>query len=289
MDCYKKAKEQGMREADEEQGTVADCHAVRDRFIKSVLYVMKYGMFLLAVFYVCLCFSMRLTARETSYAKEECMLYYMVNTDGMKGLGHSILMVVDGEGCGTVLSFNGMQRSLTESLMGKSGIGKLSVGAMDAEETEAFLLSGDLSLDGDQLADHYDMALYRPITQEDYRIVLSQAEPYREAEERFTALYQKWVTEEDKAEKEKYYQALEQMGEDESLPLYRIYTNNCDHAARRMASSVDQDLLDYTDNAWRITPNGNLKAFGKEAEKWGVMTLGAQGIRERILLFLVSF
>lgn len=52
----------------------------------------------------------------------------------MKGLGHSILMVVDEEGCGTVLSFNGMQRSLSESLMGKSGVGKLSIGAMDAEK-----------------------------------------------------------------------------------------------------------------------------------------------------------
>lgn len=221
--------------------------------------------------------------------EEECMLYYMVNADGMKGLGHSILMVVDEEGCGTVLSFNGMQRSLLESLMGKSGIGKLSMGTMDAEKTETFLLSGSLDLDGDQLADHYDMALYRPITREDYESVLAQAEPYRKAEERFTDLYQKWVMEEDATGKEKYYQAMEQMGADEKLPLYQIYTNNCDHAARIMASSIDQDLLDYTYDAWRMTPNGNLKAFGKRAENWGVMTLGEQGLRERIFLFLVSF
>ncbi|RKJ45810.1 hypothetical protein D7X98_05785 [bacterium 1XD8-76] len=244
---------------------------------------------ILALTYACLCLSMRLSVRETSYAEGECMLYYIVNADGMKGLGHSILMVVDGEGRGTVLSFNGMQRSLSESLMGKSGIGKLSVGVMDAEETKAFLGSGDLSLEGDQLADNYDMALYRPITREDYRIVLEQVLPYREAEEGFTVLYGKWVTEEDAAEKAEYRRALEQMAEDESLPLYQIYTNNCDHAARMMASPVDQDLFDYTYGAWRMTPNGNLKAFGKKAEKWGVMELGEQTLAERILMFLVSF
>lgn len=259
------------------------------RNIKYIKYLMKYFLPISASVYFCLCLSMRLTVRETSYAGEECMLYYIVNADGMKGLGHSILMVVDGEGCGTVLSFNGMQRSLSESLMGKSGVGKLSDGAMDAEETEAFLRSGDLSLEGDPLADNYDMALYRPITREEYRIVLEQALPYKEAEEEFTVLYGKWVTEEDTAEKAAYRQALKQMAEDESLPLYQIYTNNCDHAARIIASSVDQDLSDYTCDAWRMTPNGNLKAFGKKAEKWGVMELGEQTLAERVLMFLVSF
>lgn len=261
----------------------------RHRFLRFGVYAIKYCVFIMALSYICLCLSMRLTVRETLYAEEECMLYYMVNTDGMNGLGHSILMVVDGEGCGTVLSFNGMQKTLSESLMGKRGVGKLSVGTMDAEETKAFLLSGDLSLKGDQLADNYDMALYRPITREEYRIVLEQALPYKEAEEGFTVLYGKWVTEEDTVEKAVYHQALEQMAEDESLPLYQIYTNNCDHAARIIASSVDQDLSDYTYDAWRMTPNGNLKAFGKKAEKWGVMELGEQTLAERVLMFLVSF
>ena len=84
------------------------------------------------------------------------MLYYIVNPDGMKGLGHSIIMLVDEEGCGTVISYNGLQRSLTESLMGKSGVGKMSIGTMSADETETFLQSGDLHLDGDQLTDNYN-------------------------------------------------------------------------------------------------------------------------------------
>lgn len=45
-------------------------------------------------------------------------------------------MLVDEAGCRTVFSCNGMQRSLGESLMGKSGIGKLSAGTIDADATK---------------------------------------------------------------------------------------------------------------------------------------------------------
>lgn len=216
------------------------------------------------------------------------MLYYIVNADGMKGLGHSILLVVDAEGCGRVFSFNGMQRTLGESLLGKSGIGKMSVGEMNAEETEAFLQTGDLQLDGDQLADNYDVALYRPITEEEYGVILEQLVPYLAAEERFAKLYEKWVIEEDGDRRQEYKQALEQLGREESL-AYQIYTHNCDHGARRLAASVDQVLWDYTQHSRRMTPNGNLKAFGRLAENWGVMTLGRQSFTEKILFFLVIF
>ena len=254
-----------------------------------IKYIIKYFIQILLIFYLYLCLSMRLTVRETSFASEECMLYYMVNADGMKGLGHSILMIVDEKGCGTVFSFNGMQRSLPESLMGKGGVGKLSVGTMNAEETEVFLRSGDLALEGDQLTDNYDIALYRPITEEDYQTILEQTAPYREAEEAFAVLYGQWVTEEDAGRRAEYEQALEQMGRADNPWVYRIYTNNCDHAARAFISSIDPDMQEYIRHAWRITPNGNLKAFGKKAEKWGVMTLGEETLKERVLMFLVSF
>lgn len=259
------------------------------KFIRVMLRGIKYGAPVLATVYLCLCISMRLPVRAAAFPKEECMVYYIVNADGMKGLGHSILLLVDGEGCGTALSFNGMQRSLGECLLGKSGIGKLSMGTMTAEETEAFLQSGDLSIAGDQLTDNYDMALYRPITMEDYNTILEQTVPYRETEQDFAVLYGQWAAEETESKKAEYEQALKQMGEDESLPLYQIYTNNCDHVARGLASSVDPQLQEYTAHAWRITPNGNLKAFGKEAENWGVMELGEQSLKEKILMFLVSF
>lgn len=251
--------------------------------------VIRYGALVSAAVYLCLCISMRLPVRAASSHKEECMVYYIVNADGMKGLGHSILLLVDEKGCGTVLSFNGMQRSLGECLLGKSGIGKLSTGEMTAEETEDFLQSGDLSVDGDQLTDNYDIALYRPITTEEYSIILEQTVPYREAEQRFAVLYEQWITEEEDSKKEEYKQALERLGQDETLPVYQIYTNNCDDAARKFASCVDPDLQEYTEHGWRITPNGNIKAFGKEAKDWGVMVLGKQTLPEKILMFLVSF
>lgn len=249
----------------------------------------KYSLFILAAFYLCLCISMQPEVRGTSFPEENCMLYYMVNADGMKGLGHSILLLVDKEGCGTVFSFNGMQRSLGECLLGKSGVGKLSTGVMTDEETKEFLQSGNLQLDDDQLADNYDMALYRPITEEDYQKVLEQAEPYLAAAEDFSVLYGEWATEEDTVKKAEYQKALDQIGENESLPLYQIYTNNCDHAARRMAATVDQELWEYTNSTWRVTPNGNLKAFAGKTEKWGVMTLGEQTLQEKVLMFFMVF
>lgn len=251
--------------------------------------LIKYGVAVLLAVYLCLCFSMHLSVQESSFTEEGCMLYYIVNTDGMKGLGHSIVMIVDEEGRGTVLSFNGMQRSLWESLLGKSGIGKMSIGTMTAEETEEFLQTGNLHMDGDQLTDNYDMALYRQITAEDYRVILEQTSPYLAAEEQFVALYEKWAMEEDNGKKAEYKQELEQMGQEDGLPVYRIYTNNCDHVARLLAASVDSELQEYTYHSWRMTPNGNWKAFGSEAENWGVMTLGKQSLPERILMFLMIF
>lgn len=236
-----------------------------------------------------LCVSMHLTVREPSLYEGDCMMYYIVNADGMKGLGHSILLLVNEQGIGTVFSFNGMQRSLRESLFGKSGIGKMSTGVMNAEETKAFLQTGDLKIEGDQLTDNYDMALYRPITAEDYQAILEQTTPYFEAEQQFVLLYEKWAEEEDAGRKAEYKQALEKMGQDKRLPVYQIYTNNCDHAVRRLASTVDSDLQEYTRRTWRMTPNGNLKAFGAKAESWGVMALGKQSVFERMLLFFVIF
>ena len=58
----------------------------------------RYGILILLSVYLAACFSLRFSVRETALdALEEngCMLYYIVNTDGMKGLGHSVVMIVD--------------------------------------------------------------------------------------------------------------------------------------------------------------------------------------------------
>lgn len=243
----------------------------------------------LAAAFFCLCISMRLTPRGASCEEGDYMMYYIVNADGMKGLGHSIVLLVDGEGCGTVLSFNGMQRTLGESLMGKSGVGKLSMGILTKEETDRFLQTGDLELEEDQLADNYDAALYRPVTEEEYAAVLEQTAPYIAVQEQFAAFYEKQAMEEDPDKKAEYLQVLEQLGQDESLPLYQIYTNNCDDAARLLISAADPSMEEYIRHSRRMTPNGNLKAFGRQAGNWGVMFLGRQTLWERALMFFVIF
>ncbi len=173
------------------------------------------GVAVMVGIWLLLCASLRLAVREPSLPEEDCMMYYIVNADGMKGLGHSILLLVDEQGIGTVFSFNGMQTSLGESLFGKSGIGKLSTGTMTAEETEIFLQTGDLGIDGDQLTDNYDMALYRPIMAEEYQVILEQTIPYLNAEHQFKTLYEKWAEEEDAGRRAEYERALEQMGQDQ--------------------------------------------------------------------------
>ncbi|MDE5748300.1 MAG: hypothetical protein K2I21_12090, partial [Acetatifactor sp.] len=140
------------------------------------------------------------------------MLYYIVNANGMKGLGHSIVLLVDEDECGTVFSFNGMQRTLGESLLGKGGIGKMSMGRLAKEELITFLQTGNLNLGEDQLSDNYDMALYRPISAEECRAILEQLAPYYAAEEQFAELYGKWAGEDDMDRKAEYEQALEQLG-----------------------------------------------------------------------------
>lgn len=256
---------------------------------QKIFLIFRRILFAVAAAYFCWCVSMRLAERGTSFAENECMVYYIVNADGMKGLGHSIVLLVGADGCGTVLSFNGMQRSLTESLMGKSGIGKMSVGNLSEEETGLFLQTGDLNLEEDQLQDNYDAALYRSITEEEYNIILEQTASYMAAEERFAALFEVWAGEENAAEKEAYEQELEQLGQDGSLPLYHIYRNNCDHAARLLISAVDPSMQDYVQHTRRMTPNGNMKAFAKKAESWGIIMLGEQSLWERILMFLIVF
>lgn len=256
---------------------------------KKIKNAIKYSMFALLSIYLTICFSMRLSVRETTIAIEDCMLYYIVNIDGMKGLGHSVVLLVDEDGSGTVISFNGMQRTLIECLLGKSGVGKMSIATMTKAETALFLETGNLNLDKDQLADNYDIALYRPITVEEYDTVLEQTAPYLAAEEQFTVLYENWALEIDVRKKEGYQQDLECLGQDTSLPLYQIYTNNCDHVARILIGSVDLEMEAYSQRTEHITPNGNLKAFGRKAQNWGVMMLGIQSIQEKLLNFLMIF
>ena len=251
--------------------------------------LIRFGLLALLVCYLLLCFLLRLPERTVSQDRGSCCLYYLVNVDGMKGLGHSLLMLTDAQGNGTLLSFNGMQRTLREALLGKAGVGKLGVGSLDEEGVAAFLRTGDLDLDGDQFEDNYDLALYRSITEEEFQAVLDGAIPYLETGERYETLYALYVASTDLVEKAEYEAEMEQMSRDHSLPLYRLYTNNCDHVVRLLAGIVDGDLAAYNERVGRLTPNGNFKAFGRSADNWGVLHIGGTTLWERVLGFLMIF
>lgn len=249
----------------------------------------KYGILSLLALYMGVCLYMRVPEREALDGSGSCMLCYMVNVDGMQGLGHSILFLVDEEGIGTVLSFNGMQGTLWEALAGKAGVGKMSVGILDGDGVSEFFRTGNLDLEEDQLRDNYDVALYRYITPEEYEIVLSRANLYIETGDRYEALYREYVFAATEEEKREYELEMERMGQDTSLPLYRIYTNNCDHVARLLAASVDVEMEEYGRTSFHVTPGGNWKAFAKRAKGWGVFVLGEYSARERILDFFMIF
>ena len=256
---------------------------------KTIKKICRYALLALTLCYFLLCLSLHISERDDVSGKGNCRLYYLVNTDGMKGLGHSILLLVNEEGQGTVLSFNGMQRSLGEALIGKSGVGKLSVGEMDRKDTDAFLLTGDLNLEGDQLHDNYDMALFCTITYEDYQAVMALTGPYVQAGEDFEALFALAANTADESEKAEYEETMKEMGQDASLPLYNLYTYNCDHAARYFAAAANQDMASYNENAFRMTPNGNFKAFAQKADDWGVIRLGKASFIEQVLELLMIF
>lgn len=239
------------------------------------------------VCYLVLCLLQRLPERPASEGEGSCGLYYVVNVDGMKGLGHSLLLLTDAQGNGTVLSFNGMQGTLGEALLGRAGVGRLGVGALDAEGVGAFLETGNLHLGGDQFEDNYDLALYRFITEEEYQAVLDETIPYLEAGDAYETLYALAAGSTDPEEKAGYEAEMKRMAQDSSLPLYRLYTNNCDHVARLLAGAVDENLAVYNEKARRLTPNGNFKAFGQSAPSWGALYMGETTLWERFLGFFM--
>lgn len=249
----------------------------------------KYIPLIIVVCYFLLCFSQELSVRDAAERTGDCMLYYTVNVDGMKGLGHSMIMLLNEQGESIVLSFNGMQGTLGEALLGQTGVGKLSVGNMNPTETTSFLNTGNLDLEGDQLDDNYDIALYRTITQEEYQTILALTDPYIQAAANYERLYALAASSTDTVQKAVYEEEMERMRKNTSLPLYNIYTHNCDHAARSLAAAVDAEMAAYNIVFRRLTPNGNLKAFARRSTGWGILRLGENTIFERILEFLIIF
>ena len=76
---------------------------------------------------------------------EDCRIYYLLNLDGMKGLGHGALMLVDEDGEGRIFSYNGMQYNLLQCLLGKKGVGKMKEFILDKDCVKELLDTGNLT------------------------------------------------------------------------------------------------------------------------------------------------
>ena len=139
--------------------------------------------------------------------------------------------------------------------------------------------TGDLYLTEDEACDNFDRALYRGITREEYERVLGAAEEWMGREAFFLTLYQEAEAGNEMSRKE-----LTKLLEQGSVPLYQIYTHNCDTAARELIGLIDPEMEAYNRGRVRLTPGGNFKGMCQSfSSTWGILYLGEDGIGEWLL------
>lgn len=229
-----------------------------------------------------------MTDRECQAAENaDCGIYYLLNLDGMKGLGHSALMLVDEAGEGHIFSYNGMQYNLFQCLLGKQGIGKMKEFTPDKVCVEELLDTGDLPAGKYEECSNFDRALWRRISREQYEQVLQAAQLYIKAEEEYERLCGE-LYEHSGEEAEEIRQQIEEFLTSEDTPLYQIYTHNCDTAARKLMEEIDEEVKVYNQSDAKLTPNGNYRNMCKKlGSAWGFRCLGEDTIKETILNYLM--
>ena len=182
---------------------------------------------------------------------QDCRVYYLLNIDGMKGLGHAALLLVDEDGEGRLFSYNGMEYSLFWCLFGKEGLGKMKEFSLDAPSVRRLLQTGELEPEEYEECRNFDRALWRYLSREDYERILSGTELYLDPRE-------------------------------PSAPLYQIYTHNCDTAARELIGIADAEMQRYNAGRTRLTPGGNYKRMWRKfGDTWGFTFLGKDTLWER--------
>lgn len=215
--------------------------------------------------------------------EQSCQVWYLLNLDGMKGLGHSALMLLDENGEGQVFSYNGMQYNLIQCLMGSEGIGKMKQFSLSADEVEALLETGDLQAGVYEECDNFDRGLYRYISWEQYDRIAEEAERYIEIGDEFERLYADLHN----AVGDVVYDAQEQMDlflASEDIPRYQIYHHNCDTVARELIALVDEEAAEYNLSETKLTPRGNYKNMCRRLSgTWGYTRLGEDSLLEKIL------
>lgn len=214
---------------------------------------------------------------------QPCQVFYLLNLDGMKGLGHSALMLVDEEGEGRIFSYNGMQYNLIQCLMGKEGIGKMKEFSLTADEVEMLLKTGDLQAGEFEECDNFDRALFRYIDREQYERIVKEAERYIQAGDEYEGLYAELYggTGADISDAQ---EKMDQFLGRPDIPRYQIYSHNCDTAARELIGLVDEEMAVYNDSEAKLIPAGNYKNMCRQlSDTWGYMGLGQDSLLEKLI------
>ncbi|MBQ9991785.1 MAG: hypothetical protein IJP31_12760 [Lachnospiraceae bacterium] len=215
------------------------------------------------------------------HTTNKCRVYYLLNLDGMKGLGHVAFMLTDEAEKGILYSYNGMQYSLAECLLGKAGVGKMKEFSLSQKEVEEFLLTGDLQVSDAAECDNFDRLMYRYISREEYEMIREQAKAYIAAGETFEKLYAASGSPE--GEKE-----LVDFVSREDVPKYQIYRHNCDTAARIFIEKIDEEMAEYNANNQRLVPAKNYKGMWKQfGDDWGFLRLGEDSPVEWFLWYIL--
>lgn len=200
-------------------------------------------------------------------------VYYLLNIDGMKGLGHSAMLLWDSSGEAQIFSYNGMQYNLTECLLGKAGIGKMKQFSLSPEELERFLNTGDLQVGEYAECDNFDRAIYCDITKEQYETLRDGIQQYIEIGDEFERLYAGNAAQ------------LDIFLQQENLPRYQIYTHNCDTVARELLALISDEMASYNEMSGVHTLGGHYKQLCNAlGEQWGVQKLGVDTLAERLLV-----
>lgn len=220
--------------------------------------------------------------RNPKDIENSCMVYYVLNIDGMKGLGHTAFLLIDENANGQFYSYNGMQYSLMECLMGKAGIGKMKVFSLSAEEVEQFLLTGDLMVEDAAECDNFDRALYRYISKADYEQIQESVARYidvgNEYERLYAAAFHSNGEEHAAADKE-----LQEFLGQTNLPKYQIYMHNCDVVARELIALIDEEVEIYNAENAKLMPSSNfIGMYNEFGETWGCQVLGADTTLEKL-------
>lgn len=225
--------------------------------------------------------------RECRSLDEPCGIYYLLNVDGMKGLGHSALMLTDEQGEGRIFSYNGMQYNLFQCLLGKRGVGKMKEFLLDREGVKELLRTGDLPAGEYEECSNFDRILWREISREQYDKVVQAAAVYTETGEAYEELYVSFY-EASGEETEKIRQEIEAYTQREGIPLYQIYTHNCDTAARELMGEIDEEVSGYNESEVKLTPNGNYRNMCRKlGDTWGFRHLGEDTFIETVLHYLI--